>query len=151
MTYQAAQIGETQGQEVAIVLFYAQYPSLQFTQSEIEVLNFRGTDGSVFRSLGVKGEPWTLQGRSDLATELDAWDELLRWRDFVDKGEQKLILGGIDFDLQNARVKVVSVKPGFGDFPPVRVEKGVGYAYVDGTRWVCSAEITLAWVDYTAP
>lgn len=126
--------------------FYAKFPSIEFTQNEIEVLNFRGVDGNTFRSLGVKSEPWKLQVRTDNLTEKGAWEELLLWRDFVDKGTQQLILSGEDFDDRETQVMVIGFKPGFGDFPPVRIEKGVGYAHADGVRWICSGEFTLVWV-----
>lgn len=127
--------------------FVARPFGLQPRQQRIETIQISGVNDQSYRFLGIGSDPWKLQTRSDTDTETGAWDELLAYRDLVSQGLQGITLGNEGFNIREAKVKVIRVDFGFSDTPPVRIEKGVGYTFFDGVRWICSAEWTLQWVE----
>lgn len=144
MTFIAGSIINTENQ---FDFFVAQPVNMHFRQQRVEVLQFQGVDDAAFRFLGKGSRLWQLQTRTDLISETLAWTELEKYRDLIGEALQQIKLLNEDFDLRNEQVKVLDIQAGYGDFPPVRSEKGVGFANVDGSRFIASAVWDLMWID----
>lgn len=131
--------------------FVARPINMKMRQPRIETLQFSGVDDAAYRLLGEGSEVWQLQTRVEAISENQGWEVLAGYAALIDQGLLSISLGSVNFEPYQARVKVLSIDPGFGDVPPVRFEKLVGGVNLNGSLWIVSATWSLQWFKTPTP